>query len=212
MKHAPASRVLAVAAAACAVALLGASCKTTSETWRRQEIGTEWERRTKAKATAAMEQINAAARGDDSEGYMQNEFDEKTADTKKSLFGKKKYADGSTFRTKEFSGADEYKYGDYHFLKQQNYKAKTARDQDQRFAESGTEAREEKRRFFWQRKRARTKKFADSDKRVPANLERKTQGDLERLETRDVNIVEDPAKEAGATMTIDDVRTLLNGQ
>ena len=70
--------------------------------------------------------VNAAAEGDDSEGYMANEFDQKTLSSKKSRFGKKR-AGEKMFRTKEFAGSDDYISEDYHFLKRQNYHAGDAR-------------------------------------------------------------------------------------
>ncbi len=210
MKPAPANHTLAIAAALCAVVLLGA-CKTTTSEWRRGEIGTEWEKRTMSKATAAMEQINAAASGDDTAGYMANEFDMgRSIQNKSSRFGKK-YAKEKSFRTKEFAGVDEYKSGSYHFQKRQDFDAKSSPDQELRFADGTTESPDAKKNSFWQRKRADTKDFGDGKKAFNANGYRDTDRESERLGRTDLNIVEDGASEDGATMTVDDVRDILHG-
>ena len=123
----------------------------------------------------------------------------------------KKIAREKTFRTKDFAGAGEYKHNDYQFLKRQDYQAKTVRDQNQLYAEGSSEAPEEKRRFFWQRKKARTKAFNESDKLARTGNYRDAEASLKRLENRDLTIVDDRAKADGASLTLGDVRTLLHG-
>ena len=164
MKHASASPLLAVAAALCAVAVLG-SCKTVrTEKWRKGSIAeSDYERRMDESVTRTYNELMALASGDESADFTHSQYDSKTSvKTKDGLFGRKKYADGKMFRTKDFAGADEYKSNEYHFLKRQDYKAKNSRDQNERFATG--EAPEEKRKFFGRNKRARTKDFAEKDK------------------------------------------------
>lgn len=214
MNPPPASRSLAAAAALCTVLGLGACKTTTTGNMRPGEIGTAWEKRTKAKARLAMDQLNAAANGDDSEGYMANEYDQgKNLETKSSLFGKK-YAEGKSFRTKSFSGTKEFKGNDYHFLKRQEFDATTSPDQDSRFAAASTESPDAKKQSIWQRKRERagTKKFAEAGKTAEVGGYRDTELASERLQRTDLNIVEDDAREDGATMSVDDVRFMLHGE
>ena len=209
MRHASASRVLAVAAAACAV-VCSSSCVRHSEKWSRGSTGTsEYEKRMDETVRRTYDELSALAAGDESADYTHSRYDKKTTvDTEPSLFGKKKFAD-KQFRTKDFAGADEYKGKDYHFLKRQDYKEKTSRDQDERF--STGEAREEKRLFFGRNKKARTKEFDENDKLVRTSGYRDTEADLERLEGRDLTIVRDDAAEAEAALTVEDVRTMLHG-
>jgi len=210
MKPASASRSLAAAAALCTAVLLGA-CKTTEEKWSQRQIGTEWEKRTMSKATRAMEQINAAAAGDDSEGYMANEFDQgKSLETTTSLFGKK-YAKEKTFRTQTFAGTKDFKSTDYQFLRRQEFDAKSSPDQDLRFADGNTESPDAKRKSIWQRMRADTKDYADAEKVAGGRGYRDTERESARLERTDPNIVEDAAREDGATLSVDDVRHMLHG-
>ena len=210
MKPVSASRSLAAAAALCTAVLLGA-CKTTEEKWSQRQIGTEWEKRTMSKATKAMEQINAAAAGDDSEGYMANEFDQgKSLETKTSLFGKK-YAKEKTFRTQAFAGTKDFKRTDYQFLKRQEFDAKSSPDQDIRFDGGNAESPDAKRKSIWQRKRADTKDYAEAEKIANRRGYRDTERESARLERTDPNIVEDAAREDGATLNVDDVRQMLHG-
>lgn len=211
MKPASASRLLAVAAAACAVAMLG-SCKTVrTENWYKGDAGlTEWEKGINEDFQENLDTMNALARGDKNVDYIGSEFDQKTIGSKTSNYDKK-IAREKTFRTKDFAGAGEYKHNDYQFLKRQDYQAKTVRDQNQLYAEGSSEAPEEKRRFFWQRKKARTKAFNESDKLARTGNYRDAEASLKRLENRDLTIVDDRAKADGASLTLGDVRTLLHG-
>ena len=141
---------------------------------------------------------------DDSADFTHSQFDQQTLGTKENPYGKK-LAKGKSFRTREFAGAYEYKHGDYQFLKRQEYKAETARDQDQLFGQGATESAEAKKRFFWRRKRARTKEFGESEKDVRTREYYETKRSLERLEGRDLNIVEDPARDAGVAEDVVDL-------
>ncbi|MGI9241112.1 MAG: hypothetical protein ACR2RV_09935 [Verrucomicrobiales bacterium] len=211
MKPASASQPLALASAVCAVVLLGACKTTTTETWSRREIGTDWEKRTMGKATTAMEQINAAANGDDSAGYTANEFDMgKSIENKSSWFGKK-YAEGKTFKTKKFEGADEYKSESYQFLKRQEFDRKTSADQDVTFADATTKSPDSRRGSIFQNERADTKGYKERRKKFETSGYRDTELENQRLENKDLNIVEDEARSDGAMMTVDDVRNLLHG-
>jgi len=210
MKLAPASRSLAVAAALCAVAGF-ASCRTSSERWYKGDAGkTAWEKGLDKDIQTNMETMNALSRGDKKVDYKGSEFDQKTIGSRTSSYDKKQVRD-KTFRTKDFAGSKEFNHGDYQFLDRKDYKAKTAPDQDQRFAAADTAAPDAKRKFFWQRKEARTKAFADADKRANTSTYRDAQKSLDSLERREVNIVDDPAREAGVNLSLGDVRSLLHG-
>ncbi|MFT5106556.1 MAG: hypothetical protein ACI9UA_002179 [Pseudoalteromonas tetraodonis] len=206
MKPPSANHLLATTTALCAIVLLGA-CKTTETSWRKEEIGTDWEKRTLGKVTQAQNQMKAAHDGEDTDGYMQNEFDMNgDIDTKKSLFSNKK-ARTKDYGTKDFAGsADEYKSGDYQFLKRQNFEAKTSRDQNELFATG--ESPDNKRRFFGRNKRARTKDYADDTKSFGTG----TYSGADSSGGRKIPaIVQDRARDDGATMNVDDVRTILHG-
>ena len=174
MKKAPASRVLAVATAACAVVVFDA-CKMTQTTskWRKGSTGqSQYERRMDKTVRETYNQMEALAAGDESADYTHSRYDKQTTvDTKSNLF-RKKYAEGKDYRTKDFAGADEFKGQDYHFLKRQNYKAKTSPDQDQRFATNT--APDQKRKFFDRFKRAKTNDYAEGTRIAPTNDYRDT--------------------------------------
>ena len=209
MEPAPASRLLAVAAAACAVAVLGA-CRTTEERWYKGDAGkTNWEKKLDSSVQQNMDTMNALSRGDDAIDYVGSEFDQKNISSKTSRYDNKR-AKQKSFRTKKFAGADEYQHGDYEFLKRQKFDTGTSADQNQRFADGATKAPDARRKFFWQRKEARTKISTDNSKIAPTGDYGDTAADINRLSRRQPTIVEDPAQEAGVTMSIGDVRTLLN--
>jgi hypothetical protein len=142
---------------------------------------------------------------------MANEFDHgENLETKSSLFGKKEIKDKS-FRTKAFADTDDFKSGEYQFLKRQEFDAKTSPDQDMRFAGSNTESPDAKTKSIWQRKRADTKDYADAERSARVSGYRDTERESARLDRTDLNIVEDGAREDGASMSVDDVRNMLHG-
>ena len=209
MKPASASRLLAVAAAACAVATL-ASCRTTEERWYKGDAGkTNWEKGLDSAVQENMDTMNALARGDESIDYVGSEFDQKTVGSKTSRYDKMR-AKQKSFQTKKFAGANDYQDGDYEFLRRQKFDTGTADDQNQRFADGRAKAPDARRKFFWQRKEAPTSGYTDNRKIAPTNDYGDTAADISRLKGRQPTIVDDPARDAGVTMSIDDVRTLLN--
>lgn len=211
MNRASASRLLAVATACCAVVLLGACQTVRTSKWRKGSTGvSKYEQRMDKTVRRNIDELNALASGDESVGYTHSSFDQKTdIDTESGLFRKKAAADGKAFSAKDFAGADEYKSQDYQFLKRQNYNAQDSPDQERRF-DTGT-APDQKKSFFDRFKRAPTKDYADSTKIAPSNDYRDTKLELERLEDRIPNIVQDEAADDGAVLTVDDVRTMLHG-
>jgi hypothetical protein len=210
MKPAPASHLLAVAAAVCAVAVLGA-CKTVrTEKWSKGSVATsKYERRMDDTVRKTYKELEALSSGDDTADFTHSQYDNQTDIKKKSsLFGKK-YVGEKSYRTKDFAGAEEYKDGDYHFLKRKEYDSKTSSDQNQVF-DTG-ESPDERKKFFGRRKKARTKDYADNNKLIRSNNYRDTEDDIGRLNQSSPNIIRDDAEEAGATLTVDDVRTMLHG-
>jgi len=209
MKQASGSQKLTAVATALFVMVALGACETvrTGEKWSRGTSGmSKMEVRWLESQMSAKRQAKALKEGDEDADFdLLNHEQNIIGEKKGNPFGSK-VVKNKSFRTKDFAGADEYKYGEYQFLKRQNFNAKTARDQDQYFAEGDTESNLLKKRYPWQRKEARTKAFRESDMRART-------GDYYR--TRDgasdgrPNIVKDFAEEDGASMTVDDVRSIL---